>query len=148
MARWLDRRRRWLRRMPIQLLLWTTVPAMLILIVLAVVGVVGHQQAMRELVEARDARLAQTAAERLADRLEMQAGQLEALADELERTPWDTGPAALREHPALTETFDQGVSLVSPDGRILATLPLDRDWSSLQPAIRSLVSGPPASSIR
>lgn len=76
------RRRRWLRGMPIQLLLWTTVPAIVILIVMAVVGVVGHQRAMQELVLARDARLAQTAADRLSDRLQTAADQPEVLANE------------------------------------------------------------------
>ncbi|MFQ5855340.1 MAG: histidine kinase [Anaerolineae bacterium] len=138
------RRRRWLRGIPIQLLLWTTVPAMLVLVALAVVGVVGHQQAMRELVLARDARLAQTAAERLTDRLEMQVGQLAVLADEIESpiSPpvQDTVPALLAAHTALSKTFDQGVALVSPDGRTLATLPQNLNRAQLQPAIRSLLS--------
>lgn len=78
------RQRRWLRGLPIQLLLWTTVPAIVILIVMAVAGVVGHQHAMHDLVLARDARLAQTAADRLSDRLHVPANQPEVLANEVQ----------------------------------------------------------------
>ncbi len=141
-----------MRGVPIQLLLWTTVPAMLILIALAVVGVVGHQQAMRDLVLARDTRLAQTAAERLSDRLEMLAGQLAALAAEIESAnrllAQHTVPASLDQHAALVQTFDQGAAVVSPDGHLLATLPHDLDWSQLQPAIQSLLSNPAPSATR
>ncbi|RME48789.1 MAG: HAMP domain-containing protein [Chloroflexi bacterium] len=63
------RARSWLRGMPIQLLLWTTVPAIIILILMAGAGVVGHQRAMQDLVLTRDARLARTAADYLSDRL-------------------------------------------------------------------------------
>ncbi len=77
--------------MPIQLLLWTTVPSIVILIVMAGVGVVEHQQAMQDLVLARDARLVQTAADRLSGRLRMAADQLEVLANEVHGTGPEEG---------------------------------------------------------
>lgn len=140
--------RSWLRGMPIQLLLWTTVPAILILIVVAVVGVVGHQEAMQDLVLARDARLAQSAAGRLSDRLEMTANQLQTLAGEVQSSRPNAEDDSLADHPTLTQAFDQGIAIVSPQDQIAASLPHNRDWAPLRPTLQSLLSSPDTSSVR
>lgn len=129
---------RWLRGVPIQLVLWSTVPAMAVLVLLAIGGVVGHQQAMRELVLARDARVAQIAARRLSDRLETQLGQLETLAAELEQNhapnPDEGNAKALNQHTTLTASFDRGVALIDSTGRILTTLPPDLVGTDVLPS--------------
>ena len=118
------KRRRWLRGIPIQLLLWTTVPAMLILVILAVVGVVGHQRAMQELVQAHDTLLVRAIAGRLSDRLEVRTAQLEAFAAEVQPMLLQSNGSAMRDlHPRLTQSFDRGVILVSPQGDILVSFP-------------------------
>lgn len=137
--------RQWLRGMPIQLLLWTTVPAILILIVVAVVGVVGHQEAMQDLVLARDARLAQSAAGRLSDRLRVTANQLDVLANEIQQTD---SADALAEHPTLTQAFDRGVAVVSSQGDVVVSFPSRQDWSPLHPVVQSLLTSPATSSPR
>lgn len=155
MARWRDgsaRRRRWLRRLPIQLLLWTTVPLTAILVILAVIGVVGHQHAMQVLVQARDARLARTAAERLSDRLQMRVNELLILADEIAAG----GPPVLTAHARVVQpsekpamaTFQGGVAVVHGNGKVLITLPEDQDWSPRQQALRALLSPERGSSLR
>jgi signal transduction histidine kinase len=134
--------RRWLRGIPIQLLLWSTVPAMLVLIVLAFAGVIGHQRAMRELVLARDARVAQMAARRLSDRLQMQLARLQALAAELDENNAsaadETSAPLLTQHSTLIASFDQGVALISSAGQPLETLPPNLDTAALAAAIEPL----------
>lgn len=148
----LARRRRWLRGMPIQLLLWTTVPLTAASIILAVLGVVGHQRAMRTLVQSRDARAVQMAAERLSDRLETRVEALAALADEIT----DSGPSALSTHTLFdlssddsgSAVFQGGLAVVDPYGQVLVTLPSGQDWSLRLPAIQALLTVENASPLR
>jgi len=142
-------RRRWLRGVPIQLLLWTTVPLTVASVLLAVLGIVGHQRAMHTLVQSRDTRAVQMAAERLSDRLEVRVGALATLANEVA----NGGPSTLRTHTLFstsaddsTTVFQGGLAVVGPHAQILVALPSDQDWSPRQPAIQALLSTARASS--
>ena len=150
MAGWLEG---WgLRRVPIQLLLWTTVPLTAILVLLAVFGVLGHQQAMRALVEARDARLARAAAGRVSDRLQVRLEELLLLADEVAAD----GPEALRMHQRLAPPmaardsvpFRGGLAVVAPDASVRLTFPNDPNWSLRQSVLEALLASEPVSSLR
>ncbi|MFQ5596320.1 MAG: histidine kinase [Anaerolineae bacterium] len=137
------RQRRWLRGMPIQLLLWTTVPAIVILIVMAVVGVVGHQQSMQDLVLARDARLVQTAAARLSDRLQMTADQPETLANEVQGTGQEEGLDLERLVADLAPAGEGRAFLIDEKGQVLvasetSTAP---DSVSGQPGVDAVLAG-------
>jgi len=141
-----------LRRVPIQLLLWTTGPLTAILVILAVLGVLSHQRAMRGLVEARDARLARTAAGRLSDRLQIRSEELLLLADEVA----SGGPETLLFHRRLAPPggahtgvpFRGGLAIVRQDGDVLATFPIGLNWTLRRAALQALLSSETASSLR
>ncbi|MCJ7549205.1 MAG: histidine kinase [Anaerolineae bacterium] len=65
----MSRRLRWLRSLQIQLILWTILPVMTLVIGLALTGVYSHEQAMLDFVTERDQLLANAIAERLRDGL-------------------------------------------------------------------------------
>ncbi|NOZ06523.1 MAG: hypothetical protein GXP41_09275 [Chloroflexi bacterium] len=129
-------RRRWLRGVPIQLLLWTTVPLTLAVVILAAIGVVGHQRAMRDLVQARDSRAAQMAAGRLADRLRSRTDALTTLAGEVAGGE----PYTLSPDPLATTLFKNGVAVVDPPATILMAWPAESNWTPRVTAIQSLIS--------
>ncbi len=135
-----------------QLLLWTTVPLTAVLVLLAVLGVLSHQRAMRALVEARDARLARAAAGRLSDRLQVRLEELFLLADEVA----SEGPEALRLHQRLAlptaarsgVPFRGGLAVMRADARVLVTFPTGLDWSLRQAALQALLASESATSLR
>ncbi len=133
-------RRRWLRGVPIQLLLWTTVPLTVAVVILALLGVVGHQHAMRDLVQARDARVAQMAAGRLSERLQVRADALATLADAITqgRTP----------SVAEGRVFQGGVAVVDPPATVVASWPDSQAWTPRAAAIEAFLSATPDSSLR
>jgi len=137
-------KRRWLRGVPIQLLLWTTVPLTVAVVTLAVLGVVGHQHAMRDLVESRDARAARMAAERLSDRLQMRVDMLASLAEEVATG----GPAALTPHLAGETMFRGGMAVVDPPATMLAAWPTGQDWTPRTAAVKALLTAGPEDSLR
>src|SRR5512143_1417736 len=83
-----------------QILLWTILPLVAILIGVAYLGVNSHQSAMRDLVEERDSALARVAAARLSEALANRLALLQALvpADpqiwHSQRTAFDGGIAS------------------------------------------------------
>ncbi len=84
-----------------QILLWTILPLVAILVGVAYIGVSSHQSAMRDLVEERDRSLARVAAARISEALANRLAILQALVptDPLiwhsERTAFDGGIASL-----------------------------------------------------
>ena len=137
------RRRRWLRGMPIQLLLWATVPAIVILIVMAIVGVVGHQRAMQDLVLARDARLVQTAANFLSDRLQMLADKREVPANEVQGTGQEDGLDLGRLMADLAPAGEGRAFLIDEGGQVLASSEASAAPDSVagQPGVDAVLAG-------
>src|SRR5512144_1061263 len=94
-----------------QILLWTILPLVAILIGIAYLGVNSHQNAMRDLVEERDSALARVAAARISEALANHLATLQALATaspqtwSMERSTFDGGIAS----------FDHSGNMVNAD---------------------------------
>ncbi len=106
-----------LRDLRTQIVLWTILPFTVILIVLALVGVNGHQAAMRDLVAERDGALAATAAARLSDLLADHAAHLASLNSDRPES-WDT------------RAFEGGIALLDAERRIVRAEPAAGAWAA------------------
>jgi signal transduction histidine kinase len=124
--------------------MWTTVPLALAVVTLAVLGVAGHQSAMRDLVESRDARAVRMAAGRLSDRLQMRTDALAMLAEQVA----DGGPSALNPHFSGETVFQGGITVVDPPATILATWPAGWDWTPRIGAVDALFASGQEGSLR
>jgi len=114
--------RRWLkplRRLQLQLILWTILPLTLILVGVAFTGVYSHERSMRRLVEQRDTALAQLHASQIEDLLYERSEILHTLSylNDLE----NTAPRAL-------VSFDGGLAIRSGEQWLL--LPDADAWGS------------------
>ncbi len=96
-----------LRGLRAQILLWTILPLILVLVVVAFGSIALHQRSMRDLVARRDARLVAMAAERLNGELEARWLALQSLL------PFSRDLALAKDRPAgagvLPALFDRGI---------------------------------------
>lgn len=115
-----------LRGLRIQLLLWTVLPLTLILVVVAVVGIVTHQNSMQEMVEELDARSARLAAAHLSDELASRVTLLKILAA---TNTLSTLPESAQEE-TLEEVFDEGVAHFDASGSLTEAWPSLEVWQN------------------
>ncbi len=108
-----------LRGLRVQLLLWTILPLALVLIVLSLVSISRHRQAMTQLVEDRDRGLALAEANRLAREIDNRAAALSQSAAATDLPPLP---------PDLLEFFPSGLALLKGDGRVVERLGVDHGW--------------------
>ncbi|MBI5879907.1 MAG: HAMP domain-containing protein [Chloroflexi bacterium] len=106
-----------LRDLRTQILLWTILPFTVLLVAVAMLGVNGHQMAMRDLVAERDSALAATASDRLSDLLGDHAAHLASL-DPDQPGSWDT------------RAFEGGIALLDAERHIVRAEPSVGVWAS------------------
>ncbi|MFQ6059286.1 MAG: histidine kinase [Anaerolineae bacterium] len=122
-----------LRGLRVQILLWTILPLILILVAISFTGVYSHQRAMRALVLQRDARLVSVAASDLAEHLAGRLALLQMLAQAEPRA------ISLQPPPAAVVTaFDGGVTVVDSQGAMAAAYPSAEAWAPRWPMVLSL----------
>jgi signal transduction histidine kinase len=115
-----------LRGLLVQLLLWISLPLILMMTVLSVISITTHQASMRELVERLDSRIVALAAGRLSEALVQRVNILYLLLDET---------VAQNRHlpadPARTmHSFDGGVALYDNQGLLLEASPDAATWET------------------
>jgi hypothetical protein len=110
-----------------QLLLWTILPLALILI--AYIGVTGHQNAMRNMVYDRDAALARVVAAQWSDALASHASLLPIL-DPAESSKCDTACAI----------FDGGIAFFDLQGNIVSGQPSAEVWITRTAQVKALIA--------
>ena len=109
-----------LRGLRAQLLLWTIVPLAVVLIILSLVGITRHRQAMSQLVEDRNRGLALAEANRLGREIDGRAALLLRRATERGDIAHAAGLTALAAD--LQEAYSDGLALFDADGRPIAAL--------------------------
>src|SRR5512143_2370817 len=110
-----------------QILLWTILPLVAILIGVAYLGVNSHQTAMRDMVEERDSALARVAAARVSEALASRQAILQALAG--------ADPAVWRSERT---SFDGGIASLDMQGNLLNAEPSRDDWLPRQKILVSM----------
>ncbi len=121
------RRRRLLRGLRAQLLLWTILPLAVVLIVLSLAGVARHRQAMTRLVEDRDRGVTVAEANRLGREVAQQTARLTRLAATL---PMTTPPTTLADPPPdAGGSYSGGLALLDGQGAPRAAWPAGSAWA-------------------
>jgi signal transduction histidine kinase len=105
---------RFLRSLRVQILLWTILPLMVILVAVSFGSINLHQSSMRDMVAERDAHLAVLAAERLNDLLQARAVALETIQKSIIQT--NSVPQGLTGVEPSANWFDLGVGVYLADG--------------------------------
>jgi signal transduction histidine kinase len=113
----------WWRRLPAQMIVVFVVPLTLALSAVAFLSVSWHEQAMRDLIRARDERAIQLAAGDLSARFEMHRVTLALIQEHLDAGLTLADLAA--EEPLLVEMFDRGLVQTGSRGERLAVWPAD-----------------------
>ncbi len=112
-----------------QILLWTILPLVALLIGVAYLGVNSHQAAMRDMVEERDSALARVAAARMSDALASRQAILQALVP-ADPSIWHSERTA----------FDGGIAELDLAGRLVRAEPSEQAWESHQVTIRAMLA--------
>ncbi len=121
-------RRRLLRGLRAQLLLWTILPLAVVLVVLSLAGVARHRQAMTRLVEDRDRGVTVAEANRLGREVAQQTARLTRLAASL---PVTTSPTTLTDPPQdAGGSYSGGLALLDGQGALRAASPAGAAWAS------------------
>ena len=100
---------RYLRGLRVQILLWTILPLILILVAVSLGSITLHQQSMRDMVAEQNAHVAGLVAARLEDQIRMRTIALETVL----RSIGDSGnsdPVLANVEPVI-ELFDQGITV-------------------------------------
>lgn len=106
---------RFLRGLQVQMLLWTILPLILVLVAVTVSSIQLHHQAMRSMVAERDAHLATLAAARVDYLLQVRKTMLETLQ---KNTEGFQNTASARSAIETTSVlFDRGITLLDETGR-------------------------------
>lgn len=120
-------RRRLLRGLRAQLLLWTILPLAVVLVVLSLAGVARHRQAMTRLVEDRDRGVTVAEANRLGREIAQQTARLTRLAASL---PVTTAPTTLPDPPQdAGGSYSGGLALLDGQGALHAASPAGAAWA-------------------
>ena len=109
---------RHLRGLQAQILLWTILPLILILVGVSLGSITLHQSSMRTMVAERDGHLARLAAGRLNDRFQTLTVVLRTILDGSAGAA--NLPSALADVQPAVELFDRGLSVYGGDGALLA----------------------------
>jgi two-component system sensor histidine kinase UhpB len=112
---------RHLRGLRAQILLWTILPLILILVALSLGSITLHQQSMRTMVAERDGQLAGLAAAHLKDNLRERVLTLSTVLTATARLTDIEG--GIRELGAEAATFDQGLAIFDAAGAPLTGVP-------------------------
>ena len=107
-----------LRGLRVQLLLWTIVPLAVVLIILSLVGITRHRQAMSQLVEDRNRGLALAEANRLGREIDGRAALLLRRATDHGDIAQGAGLTALADD--LQDAYSGGLALFDADARPIA----------------------------
>jgi len=121
-----------LRGLRAQLLLWTIVPLAVVLIILSLVGITRHRQAMSQLVEDRNRGLALAEANRLGREIDGRAALLQRRASERGDISDEVSLAALAA--GLQETYGGGLAVLDGVGRVVAASDQSRGWMQSETA--------------
>ncbi|MCB0192084.1 MAG: hypothetical protein KDJ65_09080 [Anaerolineae bacterium] len=112
-----------LRGLRVQLLLWTVLPLTLILVGVAIIGITGHQSAMRAMVEELDARSAQLAAAHLNEAFIQRTTLLQLVAE---------SPTTVTTK-SLDNFFDGGYALFNDTETPVIAKPSGTKWQKRAP---------------
>jgi hypothetical protein len=119
---WRPRPRR-LRGLSVQLLLWIILPLGIVLIVLSLLSITRHRDAMSQLIEDRNRGLALGEANRLAREIDARAAGLAEAGE--------SAPASLSDLPPdLFARFTSGLALVSETGEVLDASGVLHPWTA------------------
>jgi signal transduction histidine kinase len=119
----------YLRGLRAQILLWTILPLIVVLMVIAFGSITLHQRSMRSMVARRDAELVEMAAARLNDALQERGRVLQSLLVNIPAAP--APQDALANSRSLLAPFDLGVSVYDAAAqRALATTGLSAGKAS------------------
>ena len=134
-----------LRGLRAQLLLWTIVPLAVVLIILSLVGITRHRQAMTQLVEDRNRGLALAEANRLSREIDGRAALLLRRASERDSISDSAGLTALAG--GLQEAYNDGLALFDAAGRPIAVSDAAHSWAESEIAAalaaRTVTAGQP-----
>lgn len=112
-----------IRGLRVQILLWTILPLILILVAVSLSSIKLHQDSMRDMVAERNAHVAGLAAARLDDQIRVRAIALDTF---LRSVGEGANPEEeLAELRPLLDLFDQGVILFDTDGTSMIQTPDD-----------------------
>jgi signal transduction histidine kinase len=109
-------RKRWYRRLEVQLWLWAILPITLVLVAVTFTGVYSHQHAMRDFVAERDATLADLYARQIEDGLAHGAVYLDGSGIEL-----IVRDARIGKRGVIYVVDNEGRALSHPDSAIVGT---------------------------
>jgi len=134
-----------LRGLRAQLLLWTIVPLAVVLIILSLVGVTRHRQAMSQLVEDRNRGLALAEANRLGREIDGRAALLLRRATDHGDIAQGAGLTALADD--LQDAYSGGLALFDADARPITASVEAHAWVdseiALTLAARTVAAGQP-----
>jgi signal transduction histidine kinase len=105
-----------LRSLPVQLLMFTTLPLTMALVAIALAGLNLHQQAMRQMVGERDERATRAAAAAMSEQLFLKGAIVQNLALNARHVAPEV---ALADSAAFRDEFS-GLALFGPGGELLA----------------------------
>ena len=134
-----------LRGLRPRLLLWTIVPLAVVLIILSLVGITRHRQAMSQLVEDRNRGLALAEANRLGREIDGRAALLLRRATDHGDIAQGAGLTALADD--LQDAYSGGLALFDADARPIAASVEAHAWAdseiALTLAARTVTAGQP-----
>jgi hypothetical protein len=122
-----------LRGLRAQLLLWTIVPLAVVLIILSLVGITRHRQAMSQLVEDRNRGLALAEANRLGREIDGRAALLLRRATDHDDIAQGAGLTALADD--LQDAYSDGLALFDAAGRPIAISDAAHSWAESDIAV-------------
>lgn len=117
-----------LRGLRVQLLLWTILPLAVVLIVLSLVSITRHRQAMTQLATDRDRGLTLAEANRLAHEIETKTAQLTRAAADGRLAPGNVDELAA----SLQDSYPAGLALLDAAGHPLAASEAAVAWPTDQ----------------
>ena len=121
-----------LRGLRVQLLLWTILPLAVVLIILSLVGITRHRQAMTQLVEDRNRGLALAEANRLGREIDARVALLQRRASEHSDLAEEVSLGALTAD--LQEAYSSGLALLDGAGQTIAVSDQGRAWAESETA--------------
>jgi signal transduction histidine kinase len=134
-------------RLQSRILLWSFVPTTIILFAVAVTIFIAYQQVTQNLVIGRNQQLTRLSAGELAANLNDYVDVLRTLANSADIVSGHPTrqQAALEQHANQLLVFDEGLLVLTPQGRVVVAQParpdlIGQDWSS-RPFIRQIIGG-------
>jgi signal transduction histidine kinase len=126
---------RFLRGLRVQILLWTILPLILTLVAVSISSITLHHQAMRDMVAERDAHLADLAAARIDDQIQIRKKALETVLNSIDGATITS--QTLTNLAPVTAFFDQGVTVY--DGTNTPLSEVSAEISLRAPEVRQIL---------